>query len=164
MFSSLHPPSFPLSCPHPLSPSCTHCNTPACFPPVLVLRVSLSPDPFPLLSALHSPSLLPPPPLSPSLTAQLVLTWLRQFGASKRVSDLFGSKDLLNVVARNVKRGLTVRRCWEGGAGGAATDGLWGGSCSEQHVARMMVQCSRTRRESLSCLVLPRVISTGLTA
>ncbi|CAI5501688.1 unnamed protein product [Closterium sp. Naga37s-1] len=39
--------------------------------------------------------------------AGLVYTLLRQFGSKRRVADLYGSRDLLNMVARNVKRGLT---------------------------------------------------------
>lgn len=40
------------------------------------------------------------------LRPALVYTLLRQCGAEKRTGDLFGNKDLFNLVARNVKRGL----------------------------------------------------------
>ncbi|CAI7871424.1 unnamed protein product, partial [Closterium sp. NIES-53] len=44
---------------------------------------------------------------NPKYKAGLVYTLLRQFGSKRRVADLYGSRDLLNMVARNVKRGLT---------------------------------------------------------
>ncbi|CAI6008549.1 unnamed protein product [Closterium sp. NIES-65] len=44
---------------------------------------------------------------NPKHKAGLVYTLLRQFGSKRRVADLYGSRDLLNMVARNVKRGLT---------------------------------------------------------
>ncbi|CAI5531740.1 unnamed protein product [Closterium sp. Naga37s-1] len=46
------------------------------------------------------------PPIA-SCARRLVYTLLRQFGSKRRVADLYGSRDLLNMVARNVKRGLT---------------------------------------------------------
>lgn len=50
---------------------------------------------------------------APDALLQLVHTLLAVFGSASRarVGDLYGSKDLLNVVARNVKRGLTVSQC-----------------------------------------------------
>ncbi|GJP38428.1 hypothetical protein CLOM_g22867 [Closterium sp. NIES-68] len=44
---------------------------------------------------------------NPKYKAGLIYTLLRQFGVKRRVADLYGSRDLLNMVARNVKRGLT---------------------------------------------------------
>ncbi|CAI7815457.1 unnamed protein product, partial [Closterium sp. NIES-54] len=45
--------------------------------------------------------------VNPPNACQLVYTLLRLFGSKRRVADLYGSRDLLNMVARNVKRGLT---------------------------------------------------------